>query len=93
MAGRFQPPSEEAMANFTKSTRSATTTRKTASDVGVFVLYLREALNENRQLENIPEDELAKSLISYIQVRHHLLKHDLNVFNKIKCQFSCYTNN
>ena len=67
---RFKPPTEEAMANFTKSMKSETTAKKTASDVGIFVLYLREALNENRQLEDIPENELAKSLLSYIQVRH-----------------------
>ena len=67
---RFKPPTEDAIANFTESMKSETTAKKTASDVGIFVLYLREALNENRQLEDIPENELAKSLLSYIQVRH-----------------------
>ena len=87
MSGRFKPPSEEDKASFTKSLECKTIKRKTASDVQIFELYLREALNENRQLENLLEEKLAMSLLSYIDT-DHLLRHDLNLTNKSKFQSS-----
>ena len=67
MSGRFKPPTEEDMADFTKSVKCKSTIRKTESDVRIFELYLREALDENRQIKDIPETTLEKCLLSYLQ--------------------------